>query len=202
MSQFTKLTAVAAPMPASNIDTDIIMPKAFLKRIDKEGLLDGLFHDVRLNKDGNERKNFVLNKEEFRSAEILVTGPNFGCGSSREHAVWGLQKRGIRCLIGSSCAGIFFDNCANNGILAIVIEPDCASSLMQELSTNESKSITIDLEAQTIKTPSGTVIAFDIEPSRKEKLLKGLDPVGLTLKSKDKIKKFEEKYFKQFPWLA
>lgn len=202
MSQFTKLTAVAAPMPASNIDTDIIMPKAFLKRIDKEGLLDGLFHDVRLNKDGNERKNFVLNKEEFRSAEILVTGPNFGCGSSREHAVWGLQKRRIRCLIGSSFAGIFFDNCANNGILAIVIEPDCASSLMQELSTNESKSITIDLEAQTIKTPSGTVIAFDIEPSRKEKLLKGLDPVGLTLKSKDKIKKFEEKYFKQFPWLA
>ena len=202
MSQFTKLTAVAAPMPASNIDTDIIMPKAFLKRIDKEGLLDGLFHDVRLNKDGNERKNFVLNKEEFRSAEILVTGPNFGCGSSREHAVWGLQKRGIRCLIGSSFAGIVFDNCANNGILAIVIEPDCASSLMQELSTNESKSITIDLEAQTIKTPSGTVIAFDIEPSRKEKLLKGLDPVGLTLKSKDKIKKFEEKYFKQFPWLA
>mgnify|MGYP000437074846 FL=1 len=202
MSQFTKLTAVAAPMPASNIDTDIIMPKAFLKRIDKEGLLDGLFHDVRLNKDGNERKNFVLNKEEFRSAEILVTGPNFGCGSSREHAVWGLQKRGIRCLIESSFAGIFFDNCANNGILAIVIEPDCASSLMQELSTNESKSITIDLEAQTIKTPSGTVIAFDIEPSRKEKLLKGLDPVGLTLKSKDKIKKFEEKYFKQFPWLA
>ena len=202
MSQFTKLTAVAAPMPASNIDTDIIMPKAFLKRIDKEGLLDGLVHAVRLNKDGNERKNFVLNKEEFRSAEILVTGPNFGCGSSREHAVWGLQKRGIRCLIGSSFAGIFFDNCANNGILAIVIEPDCASSLMQELSTNESKSITIDLEAQTIKTPSGTVIAFDIEPSRKEKLLKGLDPVGLTLKSKDKIKKFEEKYFKQFPWLA
>ena len=133
MEKFEKLTAVAAPMPASNIDTDIIMPKAFLKRIDKEGVLEGLFHDVRLYEDGTEREDFVLNQPEYRNAKILVTGPNFGCGSSREHAVWGLEKRGIKCLIGSSFAGIFFDNCANNGVLAIVLPKETVTSLIQEL---------------------------------------------------------------------
>ena len=177
MEKFEKLTAVAAPMPASNIDTDIIMPKAFLKRIDKEGVLEGLFHDVRLYEDGREREGFVLNQPEYRSAKILVTGSNFGCGSSREHAVWGLEKRGIKCLIGSSFAGIFFDN-------------------------SESKNVTVDLEAQTVTTPSGAILHFEIEPSRKEKLLQGLDPVALTLKSEEKIKNFEEDYFKKFPWLA
>ena len=131
MEKFEKLTAVAAPMPASNIDTDIIMPKAFLKRIDKEGVLEGLFHDVRLYEDGREREGFVLNQPEYRSAKILVTGSNFGCGSSREHAVWGLEKRGIKCLIGSSFAGIFFDNCANNGVLAIVLPKETVSALIQ-----------------------------------------------------------------------
>lgn len=202
MEQFKELTAVAAPMQASNIDTDIIMPKAFLKRIDKEGVLEGLFHDVRLNEDGSEKKDFVLNQPEYRNAEILITGPNFGCGSSREHAVWGLLKRGIKCLVGSTFAGIFFDNCANNGILVITLPPELVSSLVQEVSNSDSKSITISLEEQTIRTSSGTIVTFEIEPSRKEKLLKGLDPVALTLESKEKIKLFEKNYFRQFPWLA
>ena len=121
MDKFIQLTAAAAPMPTANIDTDVIMPKAFLKRIDKDGVLEGLFHDVRLNPDGTENPDFVLNQTPYRQAEIIVTGPNFGCGSSREHAVWGLRKRGIRALIGSSFAGIFFDNCANNGLLCVVL---------------------------------------------------------------------------------
>ena len=187
MEKFEKLTAVAAPMPASNIDTDIIMPKAFLKRIDKEGVLEGLFHDIRLYEDGTDREEFVLNQPEYRNARILVTGPNFGCGSSREHAVF---------------AGIFFDNCANNGVLAIVLPKDTVSALIQELQNSESKNVTVDLEAQTVTTPSGAVLHFEIEPSRKEKLLQGLDPVALTLKSEEKIKNFEDEYFKKFPWLA
>ena len=191
MEKFEKLTAVAAPMPASNIDTDIIMPKAFLKRIDKEGVLEGLFHDVRLYEDGREREGFVLNQPEYRSAKILVTGSNFGCGSSREHAVWGLEKRGIKCLIGSSFAGIFFDNCANNGVLAIVLPKETVSALIQEVQNSESKNVTVDLEAQTVTTPSGAILHFEIEPSRKEKLLQGLDPVALTLKSEEKIKNFD-----------
>lgn len=171
-------------------------------RIDKEGVLEGLFHDVRLYEDGREREGFVLNQPEYRSAKILVTGSNFGCGSSREHAVWGLEKRGIKCLIGSSFAGIFFDNCANNGVLAIVLPKETVSALIQEVQNSESKNVTVDLEAQTVTTPSGAILHFEIEPSRKEKLLQGLDPVALTLKSEEKIKNFEEDYFKKFPWLA
>lgn len=198
MEKFEKLTAVAAPMPGSNIDTDIIMPKAFLKRIDKEGVLEGLFHDVRLYEDGREREDFVLNQPAYRNAKILVTGPNFGCGSSREHAVWGLENA-ASSLIGSSFAGIFFDNCANNGVLAIVLPKEAVSELIQELQNAESKNVTVDLEAQTVTTPTGAALHFEIEPSRKEKLLQGLDPVALTLKSEEKIKNFEEDYFKKFP---
>ncbi len=201
MEKFTKLRAIAAPMPASNIDTDIIMPKAFLKRIDKEGVLEGLFHDVRLDEQGNERADFVLNQCPYRDAQILITGPNFGCGSSREHAVWGLQKRGIRCLIGSSFAGIFFDNCTNNGILVIVLPVETVSNLIDYIQKSADKSVHIDLEEERIVLPDSTTIKFDIEPSRKSKLLKGLDPVGQTLERKDKIIDFENTYFQQFPWL-
>ena len=143
-----------------------------------------------------------MNQPEYRNAKILMTGPNFGCGSSREHAVWGLEKRGIKCLIGSSFAGIFFDNCANNGVLVIVLPKETVTSLIQELQNSPSKDITVDLEAQTVATPSGAVLHFEIEPSRKEKLLQGVDPVALTLKSEEKIKNFEEDYFKKFPWLS
>lgn len=201
MEKFTNLHATAAPMPASNIDTDIIMPKAFLKRIDKEGVLEGLFHDVRLDEKGNERPGFVLNQAPYRDAQILITGPNFGCGSSREHAVWGLQKRGIRCLIGSSFAGIFFDNCTNNGILVIVLPEERVSKLMNCVQNSTDKQIHIDLEEEFIVLPDGTKIKFDIEASRKSKLLNGLDPVGQTLEKKDKILDFEKTYFQQFPWL-
>ena len=140
--------------------------------------------------------------KKVKPGDYVVGGENFGCGSSREHAVWGLEKRGIKCLIGSSFAGIFFDNCANNGVLAIVLPKDTVSALIQELQNSESKNVTVDLEAQTVTTPSGAVLHFELEPSRKEKLLQGLDPVALTLKSEEKIKNFEDEYFKKFPWLA
>lgn len=202
MEKFEIVTGIAAPMPAANIDTDIIMPKAFLMRIDKEGVLEGLFHDLRLDAQGNERPEFVLNQKPYRQAKFLVVGPNFGCGSSREHAVWGLQKRGIRALIGSSFNGIFFDNCANNGILAITLQPDEIGTIIENLEKSGNKEITVDLVNQIIKTPDGKGISFEIEPLRKEKLLNGLDPVSQTLKLKEKIAEFEKNYFSTYPWLA
>lgn len=202
MEKFEIVTGIAAPMPAANIDTDIIMPKAFLMRIDKEGVLEGLFHDIRLDAQGNERPEFVLNQKPYRQAKFLVVGPNFGCGSSREHAVWGLQKRGIRALIGSSFNGIFFDNCANNGILAITLQPDEIGTIIENLEKSGNKEITVDLVNQIIKTPDGKGISFEIEPLRKEKLLNGLDPVSQTLKLKEKIAEFEKNYFSTYPWLA
>lgn len=172
MEKFEKLTAVAAPMPGSNIDTDIIMPKAFLKRIDKEGVLEGLFHDVRLYEDGREREDFCTQSARLSERKVLVTGPNFGCGSSREHAVWGLEKRGIKCLIGSSFAGIFFDNCANNGVLAIVLPKEAVSELIQELQNAESKNVTVDLEAQTVTTPTGALCILKSSLQEKKNFFK------------------------------
>lgn len=202
MEKFEIVTGIAAPMPAANVDTDIIMPKAFLMRIDKEGVLEGLFHDLRVDENGNKRPEFVLNQKPYRQAKFLVVGPNFGCGSSREHAVWGLQKRGIRALIGSSFNGIFFDNCANNGILAITLQPAEISEIICQLQSSENKEIAVDLNAQNIKTPNGKEISFEIDPLRKEKLLKGLDTVGQTLQMKEKICDFEKNYFETYPWLA
>lgn len=201
MEQFTKLTAAAAPMNAANVDTDVIMPKAFLKRIDKEGVLEGLFHDLRLRPDGSENPDFVLNQMPYREAQILLTGPNFGCGSSREHAVWGLKARGIRALIGSSFAGIFFDNCANNGLAVIVLPEADINNIASAVRLSEDKRLSVDLEAQTVTDPSGRVYRFEIDSSRKERLLNGEDPVTQTLKEEDKILAFEEKYFQQYPWL-
>lgn len=174
-----------------NVDTDVIIPARYLNTSVPSELAKHCMEDI--------DKDFVNN---VQAGDIIVADKNFGCGSSREHAVWGLEKRGIKCLIGSSFAGIFFDNCANNGVLAIVLPKDTVSALIQELQNSESKNVTVDLEAQTVTTPSGAVLHFEIEPSRKEKLLQGLDPVALTLKSEEKIKNFEDEYFKKFPWLA
>lgn len=201
MEKFTTLTAVAAPMGASNIDTDVIMPKAFLKRIDKEGVLEGLFHDLRLREDGSENPDFILNQEPYRSAEILLTGPNFGCGSSREHAVWGLRRRGIRALIGSSFAGIFFDNCANNGVAVIVLPEEDVRRMIEATEKSSDKKITINLQEQTVRDPEGRLYHFDIEPTRKQRLLEGGDAVAQTLRSEKKIAAFEAQYFKKYPWL-
>lgn len=201
MDSFIQLTATAAPLGASNIDTDVIMPKAFLKRIDKEGVLEGLFHDLRLREDGSENPDFVLNQAPFRTAKILVTGPNFGCGSSREHAVWGLKERGIRVLIGSSFAGIFFDNCTNNALAAIVLTEEEVRQIICALNSSESKQMTVDLQKQTVTDSLGRLYRFEIEPVRKERLLKGLDTVEQTLQDANKIRVFEENYYQQFPWL-
>lgn len=174
-----------------NVDTDVIIPARYLNTPDAKELALHCMEDI--------DTGFV---KTVQAGDVMVAGWNFGCGSSREHAVWGLEKRGIKCLIGSSFAGIFFDNCANNGVLAIVLPKETVSELIQELQNAESKTVTVDLEPQTVTTPSGATLHFEIEPSRKEKLLQGLDPVALTLKSEEKIKNFEEDYFKKFPWLA
>lgn len=202
MDKFIQLTAAAAPMPTANIDTDVIMPKAFPKRIDKDGVLEGLFHDVRLNPDGTENPDFVLNQTPYRQAEIIVTGPNFGCGSSREHAVWGLRKRGIRALIGSSFAGIFFDNCANNGLLCVVLPQAQVDELLRVLENSDNKTVSIDLVHQTVTTPGGKNLSFEIEPLRKDKLLNGLDAAAETLRRENEIEAFEKQYYSSFPWLA
>ncbi len=199
MEPFRVLTGVAAPMPAANIDTDVIMPKQFLKGIDREGLDRGVFFDLRLDETGAPRADFVLNQPAWSGARFLVVGPNFGCGSSREHAVWGLSQLGIRALIGPSFAGIFFDNCARNGLLAITLSPDAWASLLALSSQPDSNVFTIDLEAQTIAA-GAAIMDFDIEPPRKQALLEGLDGVGLALARADEIRAFETRHFRDNPW--
>jgi 3-isopropylmalate/(R)-2-methylmalate dehydratase small subunit len=199
MQPFTIVSGIAAPLPASNIDTDVIMPKQFLKGVDRNGLSDGVFYDLRF---GPTRADFVLNKAPWQDARFLVVGPNFGCGSSREHAVWGLGQLGFRALIGTSFAGIFFDNCARNGMLAITLEPDTLDTLTALVSDPTSAELTIDLPAQTITAPGGLTKLFDIEPGRKEALILGLDAVGATLQERAAIQHFEQGYFAENPWLA
>jgi 3-isopropylmalate/(R)-2-methylmalate dehydratase small subunit len=199
MQPFTIVSGIAAPLPASNIDTDVIMPKQFLKGVDRSGLRDGVFHDLRF---GPARADFVLNKTPWRDARFLVVGPNFGCGSSREHAVWGLGQLGFRALIGTSFAGIFFDNCARNGMLAITLEAEVLDTLTAIVSDPATAALTIDLPAQTITAPGGLQLAFDIEPTRKEALILGLDAVGATLQERAAIQQFEQTYLQDNPWLA
>lgn len=201
MGKFTKIVSPAAPMPAANIDTDIMMPKAFLKRIDKEGVFEGFFHDLRVLENGAPNPEFVLNQAEYKGAKILVTGPNFGCGSSREHAVWGLQSHGIRVLIGSSFAGIFFDNCANNGILAVILTKPEVDAIIENLQKSDDKALSVDLAQQTVTDADGKTYRFEIDAGRKDLLLNGLDAVGLTLREEKKIATFEKDYFKKYPWL-
>ncbi|UMY20085.1 3-isopropylmalate dehydratase small subunit [Methylobacterium organophilum] len=181
MEKFTTLEGVAAPMRIINVDTDRIIPKQYLKTIKRTGLGQGLFSEMRYNDDGSENPDFVLNQPAYRNAKILVVGDNFGCGSSREHAPWALADFGIRCLISTSFADIFFNNCAKNGILAIVVSPEDLEKLFEDAERGANATLTIDLAAQTIKGPDGGTLHFDIDEGRKHNLLNGLDEIGLTL---------------------
>lgn len=193
MEKFTKITAVAAPMPMINIDTDMIIPKQFLKTIARTGLGKNLFDEMRYDQAGNEVPDFVLNNEPYRQAQILIAGDNFGCGSSREHAPWALLDFGIRCVIAPSFADIFFNNCFKNGILPIVLPEAEVAQLMEDAQQGANSTVTIDLQAQEVVSMNGQTFSFDIDPFRKECLLEGLDDIGLTLKKADAIQSFEDK---------
>jgi 3-isopropylmalate/(R)-2-methylmalate dehydratase small subunit len=202
MDKFNTLTGVAAPLPQINVDTDMIIPKQFLKTIKRTGLGVSLFDEMRYDRDGNEIADFVLNKPAYRDAKILVAGDNFGCGSSREHAPWALLDFGIRCVISTSFADIFYNNCFKNGILPIVVTPEQLAALMDDAERGANAVLTVDLEAQTITGPDGGSITFEIDPFRKRCLLEGLDDVGLTLEKADAIDAFEKKRASATPWLA
>ncbi|MGA9705308.1 3-isopropylmalate dehydratase small subunit [Pseudomonas sp.] len=201
LQPFTLITGKAAPMLAANIDTDVIMPKQFLKGIDRSGLDRGLFFDLRFLPNGEPNPAFVLNQPAWQGASFMVVGPNFGCGSSREHAVWGLKQMGIRALIGSSFAGIFYDNCQRNGVLLITLEEAAAQRLGQTVSQAEQARISVDLEQQEIRLADGQVIPFQIDTLRKTALLLGLDAIGSTLQRSDAIKAFEARHLQANPWL-
>ena len=201
MKKFTTLTGVAAPMPLINIDTDMIIPKQFLKTIKRTGLGKNLFDEMRYTKDGGEIPDFVLNQPAYRKAQIIVAGANFGCGSSREHAPWALLDFGIRCVIAESFADIFYNNCFKNGILPIVLPPEDVAKLMDDAQRGANAVISIDLEKQEITGPDGGRIRFDVEPFRKHCLLNGLDDIGLTLQKQSKIDSFESSRKLSQPWL-
>ena len=200
MEKFNTLTAVAAPMPIINIDTDMIIPKDYLKTIKRTGLGKGLFAEMRYNEDGSDNPEFVLNKNAYSSAQILVAGDNFGCGSSREHAPWALLDFGIRCVISTSFADIFYNNCFKNGILPITVSEEQLEKLMDDAERGSNSTLSVDLVAQTISGPDGGTISFDIDPGRKERLLEGIDDIGETLTKSDDISAFEKKNSEQRPW--
>jgi len=202
MRKFDKLTGVAAPMPMSNIDTDKIIPKQFLKTIKRDGLGKNLFQEMRYTPDGQENPEFILNKPAYRKAQIIVAGENFGCGSSREHAPWALLDFGIRCVISESFADIFYNNCFKNGILPIKVTKEQVALLMDDASRGANATVSIDLEKQEIKGPDGGTITFEIDPFRKESLLKGLDEIGYTLEKAPAIDAFEERMKRERPWAA
>jgi 3-isopropylmalate/(R)-2-methylmalate dehydratase small subunit len=201
MDKFTTLTGVAAPLPLRNIDTDMIIPKQFLKTIKRTGLGKSLFYEMRYDEQGNEVADFVLNQPAYRKATILVTGENFGCGSSREHAPWSLLDFGIRCIIAPDFADIFYNNCFQNGILPIKLPQAEVDKLMDDAGRGSNATLTVDLESQEIRGPDGGVIKFDIDPFRKHCLLNGLDAIGLTLEKKQSIEKFEQSAATARPWL-
>ena len=200
MQKFTTLTGVAAPLPIMNVDTDMIIPKQYLKTIARTGLGKGLFSELRFREDGAENPDFVLNKPAYREAKILVAGDNFGCGSSREHAPWALLDFGVRCIISTSFADIFYNNCFKNGILPIKVSRAELDKLMDDAERGTNATLTIDLEAQEIRGPDGGVIKFEIDPFRKHCLLNGLDDIGLTLQKVDKIAAFERDMAASRPW--
>jgi 3-isopropylmalate/(R)-2-methylmalate dehydratase small subunit len=200
MDKFTTLTGVAAPLPITNIDTDMIIPKQFLKTIKRTGLGKSLFFEMRYGEDGTPNPDFVLNQPSWQNAQILVAGDNFGCGSSREHAPWALLDFGIRCVISTSFADIFYNNCFKNGILPIKLPQEDVDKLMDDARRGANATVTIDLEAQEIKGPDGGVIKFDIDPFRKHCLLNGLDDIGLTLEKQDAITAYESKLAESRPW--
>jgi len=200
MQKFTTLTGVAAPLPIMNVDTDMIIPKQYLKTIARTGLGKGLFSEMRYGEDGSENPDFVLNKPAYRKAQIIVAGDNFGCGSSREHAPWALLDHGIRCVISTSFADIFYNNCFKNGILPIKVTKVELEKLLDDAQRGANATLTIDLAAQEIRGPDGGVIRFEIDPFRKHCLLEGLDDIGLTLQKSDKIAAFERDMAARRPW--
>jgi 3-isopropylmalate/(R)-2-methylmalate dehydratase small subunit len=201
MQKFDKLTGIAAPLDILNIDTDMIIPKQFLKTIKRSGLGVSLFHEMRYDNDGAELPDFVLNKAPWRAAEILVAGDNFGCGSSREHAPWALLDFGIRCVISTSFADIFYNNCFKNGILPIKVSADERDALLADAADAENPELAIDLVAQTISRPNGATISFELDPFRRQCLLDGLDDIGLTLEKGTAISDFEAARQQSHPWL-
>ena len=200
MEKFKKLAGVAAPMPLVNIDTDMIIPKVFLKTIKRSGLGVNLFDEMRYDREGNEKPDFVLNKTQYREAKILVAGDNFGCGSSREHAPWAIADFGIKCVVSTSFADIFYNNCFKNGILPVVLPQDQVDILMKDAEKGANSIIEVDLENQTIASSDGEVFSFEVDPFKKHCLLNGLDDIGLTMEKEDKITAYECKAAQMFPW--
>ncbi|MBX3517558.1 MAG: 3-isopropylmalate dehydratase small subunit [Rhodospirillales bacterium] len=201
MQAFTKLTSIAAPLPMMNVDTDMIIPKQFLKTIKRSGLGEGLFFELRFDQAGNEIGDFVLNRAVYRNAAILIAGENFGCGSSREHAPWALLDFGIRCIIAPSFADIFYNNCFKNGILPVVLPKADVDALSALVSQQPEVAITADLTAQTVDAPGLAPMRFEIDPFRKHCLLHGLDDIGLTMQKAAAIDSFEGRQRAQYPWL-
>jgi len=201
MDKFQTLTGVAAPMPLVNIDTDMIIPKQFLKTVKRSGLGANLFDEMRFDKDGNEVADFVLNQPAYRNAEVIVAGDNFGCGSSREHAPWALLDFGIKCVVSTGFADIFFNNCFQNGILPIVLPKEQVDVLMKEAEKGENARISVNLEKQEISTSDGTVIGFEVDPFKRQCLLDGLDDIDLTLEKAKSIDDFEAQAGQSRPWV-
>ena len=201
MEKFEKLQGIAAPMPLVNIDTDMIIPKVFLKSIQRTGFGKNLFDEMRYNRDGTEIPDFVLNKPQYRDAEILIAGDNFGCGSSREHAPWAIADFGIKCVVSTSFADIFFNNCFKNGILPVVLPQEQVDILMADAEKGANARMTVDLEAQEITTSDGEVIKFEVDGHRKHCLLEGLDDIGQTLQKAEAIQSFEAKAAQVRPWV-
>ena len=201
MEKFEKLSGIAAPMPLVNIDTDMIIPKVFLKSIQRTGFGKNLFDEMRYNRDGTEIEDFVLNKPQYRDAQILIAGDNFGCGSSREHAPWAIADFGIKCIVSTSFADIFFNNCFKNGILPIVLPQETVDVLMADAEKGANARMEVDLEAQTITTSDGETFAFEVDSFKKHCLLNGLDDIGLTMEKAGSIDAYESRAKQQFPWL-
>lgn len=201
MEPYKNHESVAALMNRNNVDTDQIVPKQFLKKVERTGFGAHLFHDWRFNPDGSDDLTFELNKPAFKGARVLVTGDNFGCGSSREHAPWAIADYGFNTIISTSFADIFYNNCFKNSILPLIVDEEKLKALMSEIAANEGVKFTIDLENQTATTPGGNGFSFDIEPFRKHNMLEGLDDIGLSLIHEDKITAFEDQQKQALPWL-
>ncbi len=199
MDKFTNLTGTAVPMPLTNIDTDMMVPKQFLKTIKRTGMGKIMFFDARYNEDGSEIPEFVLNQAQYRDAKIIVAGDNFGCGSSREHAPWALLDFGVRCLISTSFADIFSNNCSKNGVLLITLPKDVVDDLMQD--ANQAATLTVDLETQTITRPDGRTVSFETDDSRRHNLLNGIDDIAVTMKQEKAIDRHEARQRTDWPWI-
>jgi len=201
MQAFTSVSGIAAALPLANVDTDVIMPKQFLKGITRDGLAEGVFHDLRLDASGNPRPDFILNRPGYAAVRFLIVGPNFGCGSSREHAVWGLQQLGIRALIGSTFASIFHDNCFKNGLLPVSLPIDAVEGIRSHCSSPARSTLRIDLPGQVIQLDDGRRVGFQIDALRKEDLIEGRDSIQTTLTAIADINDFERRHWATWPWI-